>query len=46
MLVGLATIYAFAAKFPVQERNPAWDQPAEPEQSRMIPQSIPSSQAR
>ena len=47
ILAGLATIYAFAAKFPTQERDPAWDQHTEtPEQSRTIPQSIPGSQAR
>ena len=47
VLAGLFTIYAFAAKFPTQQRNPAWDQhPESVEQSQMIPQSIPSSQAR
>jgi succinate dehydrogenase / fumarate reductase, cytochrome b subunit len=50
VLVGLFTIYAFVAKFPPQQRDPAWDQPAESaapaDQSRMIPHSIPSSQAR
>jgi succinate dehydrogenase / fumarate reductase cytochrome b subunit len=47
VLAGLFTIYAFAAKFPTQQRNPAWDQhPESVEQSQVIPQSIPSSQAR
>jgi succinate dehydrogenase / fumarate reductase cytochrome b subunit len=46
VLAGLATIYAFVAKFPPQERDPAWDQHPEPEQSRVVPQSIPSSQAK
>jgi succinate dehydrogenase / fumarate reductase cytochrome b subunit len=49
-LIGLFTLYAFAARFPKQQRDPDWDQPAESaaqaEQSRMIPPSIPSSQAR
>ena len=48
-LVGLITIYAFVTK-PTQQRNPEWDQPTESaipaEQSRMIPQNIPSSQAK
>jgi succinate dehydrogenase / fumarate reductase cytochrome b subunit len=47
IVMGLFTIYGFVAKFPVQQRDPAWDQPTEtPEQSHVIPQSIPSSQAR
>jgi succinate dehydrogenase / fumarate reductase, cytochrome b subunit len=46
VVVGLLTIYAFVAKFPTQQRNPAWDREAPAEQSRMIPHSIPSSQAR
>jgi succinate dehydrogenase / fumarate reductase cytochrome b subunit len=46
-LVGLVTIYAFVSK-PAQTRNPEWDRSAEggAEQSRMIPQNIPSSQAK
>lgn len=48
-LVGLFTIVAFVTK-PTQQRNPDWDQPAESgapaEQSRVIPQNIPSSQAK
>jgi succinate dehydrogenase / fumarate reductase cytochrome b subunit len=46
--VGLITIYAFVSR-PPQQRNPEWDQPTESgaaEQSRMIPQNIPSSQAK
>lgn len=48
VLLGLITIYAFVTK-PTQQRNPDWEQtegavPAE--QSLVIPQSIPSSQAR
>jgi succinate dehydrogenase / fumarate reductase cytochrome b subunit len=47
VLVGLYTVYAFVAKFPQQQRDPAWDQQEAPaEQSRMIPSSIPSSPAR
>jgi len=46
VLLGLLTIYAFAAKFPMQQRDPAWDRQPTAEQSRMIPPSIPSSQAR
>ena len=49
VLVGRFTIYAFTAKFPAQQRDPAWDQhtgSAPAEQSRMIPSSTPSSQAR
>jgi succinate dehydrogenase / fumarate reductase cytochrome b subunit len=50
VLVGLFTIYAFVAKFPPQQRDPAWDQPIEStapaDQSRMIPHSIPNSQVR
>ncbi len=48
VLVGLLTIYAFVGKFPTQQRNPEWDQHTEnpAEQSRMIPQTIPSSPAR
>jgi succinate dehydrogenase / fumarate reductase cytochrome b subunit len=47
ILMGLLTIYSFVAKFPVQERDPAWNQHTEtPEQSRVIPHSIPSSQAK
>jgi succinate dehydrogenase / fumarate reductase cytochrome b subunit len=50
MLVGLFTIYAFVEKFPTQQRNPEWDQPAESaspaDQNRIIPYAIPSSQAR
>lgn len=50
VIAGLLSIYAFVAKFPVQPRNPEWDQHTESgapaEQSRMIPQNIPSSQAR
>ena len=47
IVMGLFTIYGFVAKFPVQQRDPAWDQPTEtPEQSHVSPQSIPSSQAR
>ena len=47
-IVGLFTIYAFVGKYPIQPRNPEWDQHTEnpAEQSRMIPQTIPSSQAR
>jgi len=50
MLVGLSTLYAFVEKYPTQQRNPEWDQPAESaspaDQSRLIPHAIPSSQAR
>ncbi|PSH05101.1 MAG: succinate dehydrogenase [Acidobacteria bacterium] len=50
VIIGLISIYSFVAKFPKQQRNPAWDQPAESaapaEQSRAIPHSIPSSRAR
>ena len=49
VLVGLFTIYAFTAKFPLQQRDPAWDQHSESapaEQSRMIPSTTFSSQAR
>ncbi len=47
MLMGLATVYAFVTAEP-QKKNPVWDQHSEsaPEQSRLIPQSTPSSQAR
>jgi succinate dehydrogenase / fumarate reductase cytochrome b subunit len=47
-LMGLVTIAAFVTK-PTQQRNPEWDQPTESgaaEQSRMIPQNIPSSLAK
>jgi succinate dehydrogenase / fumarate reductase cytochrome b subunit len=46
MVMGLASVYAFVAKFPPQVKDPAWEQPAEsaaPEQSQAIPSSIPSS---
>jgi succinate dehydrogenase / fumarate reductase cytochrome b subunit len=46
VLAGLLTIYAFVAMFPTQQRNPEWDRQAPAEQSRVIPHSIPSSQAR
>jgi hypothetical protein len=49
VLAGLVSIYAFVAKFPTQQSDPAWEQPtmsAPAEQSRVIPSSIPSSQAR
>jgi succinate dehydrogenase / fumarate reductase cytochrome b subunit len=48
IVLGLFTIYAFVAKFPTQQRDPAWDQHTETpaEQSRLIPSSIPSSPAR
>ena len=50
VLIGLITLYSFVAKYPRQERDPEWDQPAEgaapADQSRVIPQSIPSSQAQ
>jgi succinate dehydrogenase cytochrome b subunit len=45
-IVGLASIYAFTAKYPTQPEDPAWEQPtdnAPAEQSRVIPSSIPSS---
>jgi succinate dehydrogenase / fumarate reductase cytochrome b subunit len=48
-LIGLVSIYAFTAKFPTQQFNPVWEQPAEngpAEQSRVVPSSIPSSPAR
>jgi hypothetical protein len=48
MIMGLFTIYAFVAKFPTQQRNPAWDLPAEstaPEQSRIVLPCLPSSLA-
>lgn len=48
-IIGLITIVAFVTK-PTQQRNPDWDHPTESgasaEQSQVIPQSIPSSQAR
>jgi succinate dehydrogenase cytochrome b subunit len=45
-LIGIASIYAFTAKFPRQEFNPMWEHPAESgpaEQSLARPSSIPSS---
>ncbi|MGA3126648.1 MAG: succinate dehydrogenase [Candidatus Korobacteraceae bacterium] len=48
VLLGLITIYAFVTK-PTQQRNPDWEQTegaAPAEQSLVIPQGIPSSQAR
>jgi succinate dehydrogenase / fumarate reductase cytochrome b subunit len=48
VLLGLITIYAFVSK-PTQQRNPDWEQTegaAPAEQSLVIPQGIPSSQAR
>jgi len=47
-LIGIASIYAFTAKFPRQEFNPVWEQPGEngpAEQSRMLPSSngVPSA---
>lgn len=45
MVAGLASVYAFVVKYPTQQRDPAWSQPAEctsAEQSRAIPSSIPS----
>lgn len=44
-LLGLFTIYAFETK-PKQQRNPAWDQPAAQEQSRLTAPSIAAVQAR
>jgi succinate dehydrogenase / fumarate reductase cytochrome b subunit len=50
VLIGLLTLYSFVVRFPRQERNLDWDQPSESaalaDQSRMIPQSIPSSRAQ
>ncbi len=46
IIIGLSTIYAFVAKFPTQQRNPAWDQHTEsaaPEQSRLIPHCQPAN---
>jgi succinate dehydrogenase / fumarate reductase cytochrome b subunit len=50
MVVGLYTMYAFVTA-KAQQRDPAWDKPAveseqAPEQSRSIPESVPSSPAR
>lgn len=46
-LIGIASIYAFVAKFPKQEMNPVWEQPSQnAEQSQVIPSSVPSSPAR
>jgi succinate dehydrogenase / fumarate reductase cytochrome b subunit len=53
MAAGLASVYAFVAKYPAQEQDPMWAQPAactHGEQSRMtapaIPSIVPSSPAR
>lgn len=49
VLAGFASVYAFVAKYPTQQLDPAWEQPTEKapaDQSRVIPSSIPSSQAR
>jgi succinate dehydrogenase / fumarate reductase, cytochrome b subunit len=49
VVIGLFSIYAFVAKFPTQQKDPAWDQQTESapaEQSRVIPSSIPSSLAK
>jgi succinate dehydrogenase / fumarate reductase cytochrome b subunit len=47
-LAGLASVYAFVAKFPAQQPDPVWQQPAEgaSDQSMAQPISTPSSQAR
>jgi len=49
VLAGLVSIYAFVAKYPTQQLDPTWEQPSDSapaDQSRVIPSSVPSSQAR
>jgi len=45
-LMGLASIYAFTAKYPPQQFNPVWEQPGQngpEEQSGVVPSSIPTA---
>ena len=50
VLAGIMSVYAFVAKYQTQPFDPTWEQPssdsAPADQSRVIPSSVPSSQAR
>jgi succinate dehydrogenase / fumarate reductase cytochrome b subunit len=46
ILAGLASVYSFVFRYPVQQADPAWTQPVactRGQQSRMTPPSIPST---